>query len=85
VRQAQLNLSYTACRAPITGLTGRAEKSQGSLVSPSDGLLTRVTQTDPIWVRFSFSESELARLRGGKAGRVSCCRPTARPLERAAS
>jgi membrane fusion protein (multidrug efflux system) len=70
VRQAQLNLSYTRVVAPITGLTGRAEKSQGSLVSPSDGLLTRVTQTDPIWVRFSFSESELARLRGGKAGAV---------------
>ena len=70
LRQAELNLSYTRVVSPITGITGRAEKSQGSLVSPSDGLLTRVTQTDPIWVRFSFSESELARLRSGKAGAV---------------
>jgi membrane fusion protein (multidrug efflux system) len=70
VRQAQLNLSYTRVASPIAGLTGRAEKSQGSLVSPSDGLLTHVTQTDPIWVRFSFSESELTRLRSGKAGAV---------------
>ena len=70
VREAQWNLSYTNVTAPIAGLTGRAEKSQGSLVSPSDGLMTKMTQTDPIWVRFSFSESEFARLRSGKAGTV---------------
>src|SRR5690349_21895417 len=44
LRQAELNLSYTRVVSPISGITGRAEKSQGSLVSPSDGLLTRVTQ-----------------------------------------
>jgi len=71
LRQAELNLSYTRVVSPITGITGRAEKSQGSLVSPSDGLLTRVTQTDPIWVRFSFSERELAQLRGGSAAAVT--------------
>jgi len=70
VREAQWNLSYTNVTAPIAGLTGRAEKSQGSLVGPSDGLMTRMTQTDPIWVRFSFSETEFARLRSGKAGAV---------------
>ena len=80
VRQAQLNLSYTRVGAPIAGLTGRAEKSQGSLVSPTDGLLTRVTQTDPIWVRFSFSESELARLRSGKAGAVKLLSAEGQPL-----
>jgi membrane fusion protein (multidrug efflux system) len=66
VRDAELNLSYTAVTAPIAGVSGRAEKSQGSLVSAADGLLTRVVQTDPIWVRFSFSESELAQLKAGK-------------------
>ncbi len=80
VRQAQLNLSYTRVGSPIAGLTGRAEKSQGSLVSPADGLLTRVTQTDPIWVRFSFSESELARLRSGKAGVVKLLSAEGQPL-----
>jgi len=70
VRDAQWNLSYTNVTAPIAGLTGRAEKSQGSLVGPTDGLMTRMTQTDPIWVRFSFSETEFARLRSGKAGAV---------------
>jgi membrane fusion protein (multidrug efflux system) len=80
VRQAQLNLSYTRVVSPIAGLTGRAEKSQGSLVSPSDGLLTLVTQTDPIWVRFSFSESELERLRAGKAGEVRLLSAEGKPL-----
>jgi membrane fusion protein (multidrug efflux system) len=70
LRDAQINLSYTTVNAPIAGLTGRAEKSEGSLVSATDGLLTRITQTDPIWVRFSFSESEQAQLRGGKPGAV---------------
>jgi membrane fusion protein (multidrug efflux system) len=71
VRDAQLNLSYTSVRSPIAGLTGRAEKSQGALVDPgADSLLTRITQTDPIWVRFSFSESELARIRAGKVTAV---------------
>ena len=80
VREAQWNLSYTNVTAPIAGLTGRAEKSQGSLVGPSDGLMTRMTQTDPIWVRFSFSESELARLRSGKAGVVKLLSAEGKPL-----
>ena len=64
VREAELNLSYTTVNAPISGITGRAQKSQGSLVSPTaaDSLLTTVVQTDPIWVRFSFSPDEQARL-----------------------
>ena len=70
VRDAELNLSYTAVAAPIAGISARAEKSIGSLVSPTDGLLTRVTQTDPIWVRFSFSESELAQLKTGRGAAV---------------
>jgi membrane fusion protein (multidrug efflux system) len=69
VRDAELNLSYTAVAAPIAGISGRAEKSQGSLVGPSDGLLTRITQADPVWVRFAFSESELALLKAGTAAR----------------
>jgi len=70
VRDAELNLSYTAVTAPIAGVSGRAEKSVGSLVSVTDGLLARISQTDPIWIRFSFSESEAALLRRGKTGPV---------------
>lgn len=80
VRDAQINLSYTTVNAPIAGITGRAEKSEGSLVTPTDGLLTRMTQTDPIWVRFAFSEAELTQLRGGKAGPVRLLDADGQPI-----
>jgi len=65
VRQAELNLSYTEVAAPIGGITGRAQQSIGSLVSPGtdSGLLTTLTLGNPIWVRFALSEAEFARLR----------------------
>jgi membrane fusion protein (multidrug efflux system) len=71
VRQAELNLSYTTVNAPIGGVTGRALQSVGTLVQPNNdsALLTTITRGDPMWVRFSLSESEYSRLRGsnGKA------------------
>ncbi len=65
VRQSELNLSYTAVEAPIGGVTGRAQQSIGSLVTPAAdaSLLTTIVRTDPIWVRFALSEAEFARLR----------------------
>jgi membrane fusion protein, multidrug efflux system len=80
VRDAELNLSYTTINAPIAGVTARAEKSLGSLVGPSDGLLTRISQNDPIWVRFSFSETEMAQLRGSTGAQVRLLSPAGKPL-----
>jgi membrane fusion protein (multidrug efflux system) len=70
VREAELNLSYTAVGAPIAGVTGRALRSQGSLVTAGteSSLLTTVSQTDPLWVRFSLSESERQIVTSGKQG-----------------
>ncbi len=64
-REAELNLSYTAVDAPISGIAGRALRSEGSLVTPGSdsALLATLTRTDPIWVRFALSESEYAQLR----------------------
>jgi membrane fusion protein (multidrug efflux system) len=63
VRQAELNLSYTDVAAPVAGVSGRAVRSEGSLITAgTDSLLTTVSQVDPIWVRFSLSESDLAKL-----------------------
>ena len=69
VREAELNLSYTAVGAPIAGTTGRAQRSEGSLVTAGtdSSLLTTLTQTDPIWVRFALSEPEFAQLRATDA------------------
>ena len=65
VRQSALNLSYTKVEAPIAGVTGRAQQSIGSLVAPNNdtAVLTTLTRTDPIWVRFALSEKEFAGLR----------------------
>ena len=70
VREAELNLSYTAVAAPIAGVSGRALRSQGSLVGTASdaSLLTTVSQTDPLWVRFALSEAELQIVRGGRQG-----------------
>jgi membrane fusion protein (multidrug efflux system) len=72
LREADLNLSYTNVTAPITGVTGRALQSVGSLVTTGSdaGLLTTINITDPIWVSFSFSENEVLQLRraAGKTG-----------------
>lgn len=62
--QAELDLSYTRVEAPISGLSSRAEHSEGSLVGPQEnGLLTRISQVRPIWVRFSLSDQTLLALR----------------------
>lgn len=70
VREAELNLSYTLVKAPVSGVTGRLLRSEGSLVmaGQESSLLMTVTQVNPVWVRFSFSESDLARLPGRKVG-----------------
>ncbi len=70
VREAELNLSYTSVNAPIAGVSGRVQRSQGSLVGPASeaSLLTTLSQTDPLWVRFALSESELQVLRAGRQG-----------------
>ena len=65
VREAELNLSYTHVDAPVTGVSGRAQRSVGSLVTPSD-VLTTISQISPVWVRFSLAEPEVAKLPGGR-------------------
>ena len=64
VNAAKLNLSYTRIDAPVAGVTGRAERSEGSLVTTdsSGSLLTTINQVDPIWVRFSLAQSDVDKL-----------------------
>lgn len=69
VKDAELNLGYTRVSAPISGITGRSLRSEGSLVTPGSdaGWLTTLTQTDPIWIRLSLSESEYSVLRAAES------------------
>jgi membrane fusion protein (multidrug efflux system) len=72
-RLAEVNLSlgYTRVNAPITGLSSRANKSEGSLVNANETLLTMISQVDPIWVPFNVSENDRLGLeRAVAAGRL---------------
>ena len=62
VQDAKLNLSYTTVKAPISGVTGVANKANGSLLSANDSLLTTIIQTDPLYVNFSMSEADYVKL-----------------------
>jgi len=85
VREAELNLSYTSVVAPISGVTGRSLRSQGTLVTAGSesSLLTTLVQTDPLWVRFALSETELQIVRagdkGGRGNEVRLLLPDGRP------
>jgi RND family efflux transporter MFP subunit len=48
VKQAELNLGYTKVISPIDGIAAIATTQVGDLVGPSTGVLTTVSQTDPI-------------------------------------
>jgi len=65
LRTSELDLSYTEVRAPISGLTSSEVRSEGSLAIAGDdsSLLTRIVQTDPIYVEFSLPEREAAQVR----------------------
>ena len=60
VKEADLNLSYTQVTAPINGMASKSSQSEGSLISTSgdNGLLTTITQFDPLYVNFSYSEQD---------------------------
>ncbi|MFZ6767823.1 efflux RND transporter periplasmic adaptor subunit [Undibacterium sp. Di26W] len=62
VNEAKLNLGYTRVVAPIDGVTGIAAKSNGSLVTAADSLLTTIVQTDPVYVNFSVPEADYLKL-----------------------
>ncbi len=75
VQSAELNLSYTIIKSPLTGLSSFAREQEGSYVSPAtSGLLTYVYQLDPMWVNFSVSENEVLRYRD-EAAKGNCVFP----------
>jgi membrane fusion protein, multidrug efflux system len=64
VRQAEINLGYTKVTAPISGTTSKLAQSEGSLISASadSGKLTTISQYDPLYVNFSYSEQDKQEL-----------------------
>ena len=69
--EVALNLRYTKVESPVSGVAGRALRSEGSLVSGPEVLLTTVVQVDPIWVNFGIPDNEQAQIeKDAQAGRL---------------
>lgn len=64
VENAKISLGYATVTAPISGRAGRANVTQGALVSPTDtNPLTTVQVIDPTYANFSEPMAEVERLR----------------------
>ena len=62
--RANLNLDYATIRAPIDGIVGAAQVTEGALVVQHDAAaLATIQQLDPIYADFTQSVAELTRLR----------------------
>ena len=62
--RAKLNLDYATIRAPIDGVVGAAQVSEGALVVQNDNAtLATIQQLDPVYADFTQSVGELIRLR----------------------
>ncbi|CCD93678.1 putative component of multidrug efflux pump, acrB/acrD/acrF family [Bradyrhizobium sp. ORS 375] len=61
--RAQLNLDYATVRAPIDGIVGAAQVSEGAIAVQNETSLVTIQQLDPIYADFTQSVSELNRLR----------------------
>jgi multidrug efflux system membrane fusion protein len=63
-QQAQINLSYTDIRSPITGRTGSLSVKSGNIVAPTDVTpLIAVNQMQPIQVQFQLAQQFLPQVR----------------------
>ena len=69
---ADLQLGYTTVRAPIAGRAGRADITEGALVSQAEGtLMTTIEQISPVYVSFAQSASEVLEIRRAlRAGEI---------------
>lgn len=55
---ANLNLSYTNVVAPVTGKVGKILITEGNLVDPSVGAITRIVSTDPMYAYFNVKSED---------------------------
>ena len=68
VQTARINLGYAAVTAPIHGRIGRALVTEGALVGQGEATpMAVVQQTDPLYVNFTQSASEVMKLRSAMA------------------
>ncbi|HMR31765.1 MAG TPA: efflux RND transporter periplasmic adaptor subunit [Geminicoccaceae bacterium] len=68
LREAQINLGYTDILAPVAGVIGQANVTEGNLVGPSSGVLATIVSIDPIYVTFPVAQRQLVQAQEHAAG-----------------
>lgn len=70
LRTAELDLSYTEVRAPISGLTSREVRSEGSLVTAGteSSLLTYIVQADRLYIDLAVADTDAELVRAALDG-----------------
>jgi membrane fusion protein (multidrug efflux system) len=63
LQKAELDLSYTDIRAPISGRIGRANTTVGNYVTRASGPLATIVSEDPIYVTFPVSVRQVTEIR----------------------
>ncbi|MBO5169061.1 MAG: efflux RND transporter periplasmic adaptor subunit [Phascolarctobacterium sp.] len=59
---AQINMEETKVTAPFTGRTDTSSLEVGNYVEAGKGTLTKISNTDPVFVKFSIAEPEYLTL-----------------------
>jgi membrane fusion protein (multidrug efflux system) len=63
LENTKLNLSYCTITSPVTGITSAAMQQDGTYINAPNSQLTTVAVLSPMWVNFSLSENDMAKLR----------------------
>lgn len=80
--EAKLNLGYARVDAPIAGVAGRSQVSEGTLVRGPELLLTSISQIDPMHVLFGIADADQMRWRrDAESGRLELPRDGAFEVE----
>lgn len=64
IKQAEINVQYAKVMAPISGVIGKSNVSEGSLVSPNGTVsMAKIQQLDPMYVNITQSAADLMRIK----------------------
>ena len=70
---AKLNLSYTKVTAPVDGKVGKILITEGNLVDPSAGAITRLVSTTPIYAYFNVKSEDYLNFKQNQDKNLADC------------
>ena len=60
IKQAEINVQYAKVMAPISGVIGKSNVSEGSLVSPNGTVsMAKIQQLDPMYVNIKIGRAHV--------------------------